>query len=274
MNNKTIAIAIVVVVVVIAAAAVVVITNNGDEDNSTKFVVSFDSNGGTGEMSDLRCDPGSSITVPECGFDNNANFRTFVSWNTERDGSGTEYLPSSTISSDVAGTQTLYAQWELYTISDFGVGSTMEYEISGGYTYSIFSYQYSGNMTDTLTGIGDTQRTFQRTQNLTVSYTDQYGRDQEQNSTTTTTITEDRGTQYVGTPSKVSTPWGVKDAICIERDQTDDNGNTIHIVEYRDAESFIRYSATMSTDVYQNSGVALRNYTMTYTLTDFNVVLD
>ena len=273
MNNKSIAIAIVVVVIIVAAA-VVVITSGGDEDDSPKFVVSFDANGGVGEMSDLRCDPGSSIVVPDCEFDNKNNFRTFVSWNTERDGSGTEYAPSSTISSDIAGTQTLYAQWELFTMSDLGVGTVMEYEISGGYTYSIFSYQYSGNMTDTLTGIGDTQRTFQRTQTLTVSYTDEYGRDQEQTSTNTSTMTEDRNTQYVGTPSKVSTPWGVRDAICIERDQTDNYGNTMHIVEYRDAESLIRYSVTMSTDVYQNSGVALHNYTMTYTLTDYDIVLN
>lgn len=274
MNNKTMAIAIVVVVVIIAAAAVIVITSNGDEDDSTKFVVSFDPNGGTGDMSNLRCDPGSSIVVPECEFNNDVNFRTFTSWNTERDGSGTTYLSQSTIGSDTAGTQTLYAQWELYTMLDLGVGTVMEYEISGGYSYSIFSYQYSGTMTDTLTGVGDVQRTFQRTQTLTVSYTDEYGRDQEQTSTNTTTITEDRDTQYAGSASRVSTPWGVKDAICIERDQTDDYGNTIHIVEYRDAESFIRYSVTMSTDAYYNSGVTLRNYTMTYTLTDYNIVLD
>lgn len=270
MNRKTMAIALFAVVVVIAAAAIIIFFN-GDNNDSNKFVVSFDSNGGTGTMSNLRCDPGSSIVVPECQFDNKENFRLFVSWNTAKDGSGTEYVPSSIISSDVAGVQTLYAQWKLCTISDLGVGSVMEYKMTGGYTYSIFSYHYSGGMTDTLTGIGDMQRTFQRVQNTIVSYTDEYGKYQEQSSTKTTTITEDRGTQYVGTPSKVSTPWGIKDAICIERDQTDDYGNTIHVVEYRDAESFIRYSMTMSASAFNNNGLTLRNYSMTYTLVDYNL---
>ncbi len=273
-DKKMIGILAIVVVAVAVVACIFLIPGN-EKDTAPQFILSYDPNGGTGDMPESKCDVGSSITVPECEFDNKINFRTFVAWNTEKDGSGTEYAPGSSISSDLAEKQTLYAQWKLYTMSDLGIGSAMSYEMKGHYSYSIYSYDLSGTVNDKLTAIGDVERTFERSISTTTSYYDPSdGKTHEKTSTSSSKNTEARDITYSGTPSKISTKWGVKDAICIEKDITDENGNTIHSVEYRDAESFIRYEATLSASTYYTGGVTLNNYSQTITLTDYEIYLD
>ena len=274
MNSKTIAIAIVVAVVIIAAAAVVVITSNGDEDEPSNFVVSFDSNGGNGEMADLESELGTPIEVPACGFDNKSNFKVFVSWNTEKDGSGKEYLPSSTISSDVEGTQTLYAQWKPIKVSDLGVGSVMKYEITGGCDVYGIPFQYSGEMTESYNSVSGTTKTVEQTQDLTASYVDDKGNTQKDTQKNTITYTIDASKQNTGTPSKTTTAWGVKDTICVEFDKADAYGNMFHYVEYHDAESYVLYQQTISADAYLTGGTVLNNYSLVYTLVDYTAVVN
>ena len=67
-------------------------------------------NGGTGEFVDRNVRTGSSYIVKsdtDTGI-SRPGF-TFNGWNTEADGSGTSYLPKSTIT--VNSDLTLYAQW-------------------------------------------------------------------------------------------------------------------------------------------------------------------
>ena len=72
----------------------------------TVFTVYFDPNGGDGPtMSGLR---GERISVPSCTYVRDGY--EFVSWNTEADGSGTEYKVGSII--EPTANMTLYAIWE------------------------------------------------------------------------------------------------------------------------------------------------------------------
>ena len=69
--------------------------------------LTFDANGGNGEMTPVNTRMGFAAQVPDCAFTNGENL--FIEWNTEPDGSGTTYLPGEelTVQDDV----TLYAQW-------------------------------------------------------------------------------------------------------------------------------------------------------------------
>ncbi len=274
MVNKKAGLIIAIIIVVLAVACILLI-NSGNKDEAPDFVMSFDANGGSGEMADLKCDIGSSITIPECTFNNDVNFRVFVSWNTEQDGSGNEFAPGDILTPEIAKEETLYAQWELYTMSDLGIGTTISYEMSGGYSYSVYSYKLSGSMKDVLTGISETERIFERTTTTTVTYYDpSIGKDRSQTNTDSGKQTESRDIVYEGTPCKITTKWGVKDAIRIESDRIDDAGNTLHTTEYRDAESFIRYEVTLTIDNYNVDGIILKGYHMTYTLSSYDVHLD
>lgn len=267
-NTKMIGVIAIVAVVSIAVAGVAIYVMNDDSD---KYVVNYDANGGTGSMSKSKCAPGSTITLSNCNFSNDEHFRTFASWNTKPDGSGISYAPGSTIPTTEAGKMTLYAQWTLYTISDFGIHSITKYDISGGYTYSIYSYSYGGTLTDTVTALGAVEKTFERTQNLKVMYYDPAdSKNHTQDNTNTLTKTESRDITYTGTPSTLSTKWGVKNVICINKTENDGT-NTINVTEYRDAESFIRYKAVMTCNNYYSGGVTLKNWSMTYTLSSYDV---
>ena len=70
-------------------------------------IVSFDANGGTGEMRPQRYEVGSPQVLRPNEFTNPDYY--FYNWNTEADGSGISYLDMQEIT--VSGNMTLYAQW-------------------------------------------------------------------------------------------------------------------------------------------------------------------
>ena len=73
------------------------------------YTISFDSNGGKKNMEDIPAVYGTTL-VPENSFEKDGY--TFKCWNTEKDGSGTDYYKNSKNLTTVEGkVVTLYAQW-------------------------------------------------------------------------------------------------------------------------------------------------------------------
>jgi uncharacterized repeat protein (TIGR02543 family) len=70
--------------------------------------ISFNANGGTGNVAPLSDAPGTSISVPS-GAGLSLNGYAFAGWNTEADGSGTEIAAGDLL--QTATSETLYAQW-------------------------------------------------------------------------------------------------------------------------------------------------------------------
>ena len=90
--------------------------NGGGGDTPSKtYTVTFNANGGTGEMPSMIFTQGVSQTLP----DNTFTFgdREFLGWNTKANGTGVAYSDKQTIV--VTKSMTLYAQWEkyLYTVT-------------------------------------------------------------------------------------------------------------------------------------------------------------
>ena len=101
-----------------------------------KYNVSFDANGGSGNMEDMlnrEYDDNMSLTANTLTFDEH----TFSGWNTQADGNGTSYANESydNITSEDGVTVILYAQWDavFYDIktSDDGNGSASASATSG-----------------------------------------------------------------------------------------------------------------------------------------------
>ena len=74
----------------------------------THFTVSFDANGGTGEMAPADVDADAEYTVPGSAFTAPAG-KVFDSWNTAADGTGTKYMPQDAPA--IHENMTLFAQW-------------------------------------------------------------------------------------------------------------------------------------------------------------------
>ncbi|HEV7958635.1 MAG TPA: InlB B-repeat-containing protein, partial [Acidimicrobiales bacterium] len=77
-------------------------------DEVPPATVTFDANGGVGDVSPLTDPAGTSIVLPS-GSGLSFSGYTFSGWNTEADGSGTEFATGQSI--DTASSETLYAQW-------------------------------------------------------------------------------------------------------------------------------------------------------------------
>ena len=88
----------------------------------TACTVSFDGNGGTGTMENLRVYEGIESYLPENTFQREG-YR-FTGWNTGADGSGTVYADGAQITG-LTQDITLYAQWEIVTYR-------ITYELDGG----------------------------------------------------------------------------------------------------------------------------------------------
>ena len=95
------------------------------------FELTFNANGGTGTMANVSV-KGSSTTAPANKFTRDGY--TFVSWNTEADGSGTEYKVGAKIEGASTLSVRLYAQWSANTYS-ITVGPKASAEVSS-YTIS------------------------------------------------------------------------------------------------------------------------------------------
>jgi len=88
------------------------------------YTVTYNNNGGSGTMtdSDSPYESGSTVTVMDNTFTKSGY--EFVNWNTEADGSGTEYDEGETF--DISENVTLYAQWVYKKYSDNGDAITWD----------------------------------------------------------------------------------------------------------------------------------------------------
>lgn len=88
------------------------------------FTVAFDSNGGTGSMDDESITYGTATVLTANEFTRTGY--KFTGWNTEADGSGTDYTDEQEIS-DITSDLTLYAQWEYVPVT-VSIPSSIKYE--------------------------------------------------------------------------------------------------------------------------------------------------
>ena len=91
----------------------------------TQFTVSFDANGGTGEMSPADVDADAEYTVPGSAFTAPAG-KVFDSWNTSADGTGTKYMPQDAPA--IHENMTLFAQW----VAAPATKCTVTFDANGG----------------------------------------------------------------------------------------------------------------------------------------------
>lgn len=102
------------------------------------YTISFNSNGGSGNMGSKTVSTGSSVTLPNSTF--TLSGYEFAGWNTNADGSGVSYTNGQNITP--SGDMTLYAQWKkkevYYTItfdSNGGSGSMSSKTVSAGTSF-------------------------------------------------------------------------------------------------------------------------------------------
>ena len=91
----------------------------------TQFTVSFEANGGTGEMSPADVDADAEYTVPGSTFTAPAG-KVFDSWNTSADGTGTKYMPQDAPA--IHENMTLFAQW----VAAPATKCTVTFDANGG----------------------------------------------------------------------------------------------------------------------------------------------
>ena len=91
----------------------------------TQFTVSFEANGGTGEMSPADVDADAEYTVPGSTFTAPAG-KVFDSWNTAADGTGTKYMPQDAPA--IHENMTLFAQW----VAAPATKCTVTFDANGG----------------------------------------------------------------------------------------------------------------------------------------------
>ena len=91
----------------------------------THFTVSFDANGGTGEMTPADVDADAEYTVPASTFTAPSG-KVFDSWNTAADGTGTKYMPQDAPA--IHENTTLFAQW----VAAPATKCTVTFDANGG----------------------------------------------------------------------------------------------------------------------------------------------
>ena len=91
----------------------------------THFTVSFDPNGGTGEMAPADVDADAEYTVPASTFTAPSG-KVFDSWNTAADGAGTKYMPQDAPA--IHENMTLFAQW----VAAPATKCTVTFDANGG----------------------------------------------------------------------------------------------------------------------------------------------
>ena len=91
----------------------------------THFTVSFDANGGTGEMTPADVDADAEYTVPASTFTAPSG-KVFDSWNTAADGTGTKYIPQDAPA--IHENMTLFAQW----VAAPATKCTVTFDANGG----------------------------------------------------------------------------------------------------------------------------------------------
>ena len=92
-----------------------------DDSNPEKCTLTYDSNGGSGEMKSTTGDEGSEITLTAYAFTKTGY--TFSEWTTKADGNGDKYADKEKIK--LTANTTLYAQW---TANNY----TVKFDANGG----------------------------------------------------------------------------------------------------------------------------------------------
>lgn len=87
-----------------------IVYTGGSVPTPTTYTVTYDANGGEGTMTDPDSPYAESATVTTLNNTFTRDGYTFASWNTETDGSGTDYDEGATFT--IAENTTLYAIWE------------------------------------------------------------------------------------------------------------------------------------------------------------------
>ena len=90
---------------------------------ATTVTLTYDPQGGTGQPGNQTGNASSNVTVSSTAPTRDGY--TFVKWNTAADGSGTDYAGGATYTLPNNGTATLYAQWQINTV-------TLTYDPQGG----------------------------------------------------------------------------------------------------------------------------------------------
>ena len=90
---------------------------------ATTVTLTYDPQGGTGQPGNQTSNASSNVTVSSTA-PTRAGY-TFIKWNTAADGSGTDYAGGATYTLPNSGTATLYAQWQINTV-------TLTYDPQGG----------------------------------------------------------------------------------------------------------------------------------------------
>ncbi len=101
--------------------------DGGSGDDLKKYVLSFDANGGEGEMENQVADEGAEITLAENAFTRDGY--DFDGWNTSADGKGSDYADKATLT--LAENMTLYAQWKK-SASEAKISYTVKFDANGG----------------------------------------------------------------------------------------------------------------------------------------------
>ena len=120
---------------------------------NTDYTVSFDTNGGTGTMSNQSIPVGTATNLTSNSF--TRTDYEFIGWNTAADGSGTSYTNGQSVT-DIASpgqTITLYAQWEqncyagyiCYLGNRADEGTMGRQSATDGNTRKLFASNYSRN---------------------------------------------------------------------------------------------------------------------------------
>ena len=161
----------------------------------------------------------------------------------------------------------------------WGTGTSMDYDIDGGYTstasgYDV-NYSLKGSMVhDEIISSAESKFTFQRDAMMKVTHTDpSTGEIQTETQQSTNTVVQDRELKYHdAVHSRIDTKWGTKNVVVMKYVTTDNRGNKIDTIDYRDADTFVRYRIDFSCDSYVSNSDTLKDWHMTYTLTDFKIV--
>lgn len=120
-----------------AAAGVIDIVfdaNGGEWEDIDKYSLTYSANGGSGTTTDPNSPYNAGATAVIVASNFNRTGYNFIKWNTEQDGSGTDYAPDDEV--EMTDNLVLYAQW-----AEMGV-FTVSYSANGGSTSIVDANQY------------------------------------------------------------------------------------------------------------------------------------
>ena len=163
-------------------------------------------------------------------------------------------------------------------VYNWGPGTSMDYDIDGGYTRTVSGYDVDYSLEgsavhDEIISSAESQFTFQREAVMKVTHVDpSTGEIQTETQHSTNTVDQDRELRYHdAATSTLDTKWGTKNVLVMKYVTTDSRGNKIDTTDYRDADTFVRYRVDFTCDPYTSGSGTLKDWHMTYTLTDFKI---